>query len=272
MPEGLKEFSFVEPKLISYKSKDGLEIPAWLYRPQNAENITTPLVIYARANTKGFHVKGFYPYIQYWAYKGYSVVAPQVRGSGGLGKRYEFLNYGDWGGGDIDDFAYAAFSLAEKGMVDQKNVFMQGGSTGGFFTFSMCHRYPDLLKAAVAFYGSTDLIHSYRMKSGSSMPVHGDVVAGDRGGPDMAPDHWKGRSIFYNLDKVKTPLQIQWGDRDGVRISMADDLFREAKKQGLYMEYIQYNCESHGWYHWRPETVADSMRRMEAHWRKFIGS
>lgn len=272
MPEGLKGFSFVEPKLISYRSKDGLEIPAWLYRPNNAGNSTTPLVIYARANTKGFHVKGFYPYIQYWAYKGYSVVAPQVRGSGGLGKRYEFLNYGDWGGGDIDDFAYAAFTLAEKGIIDEKNVFMQGGSTGGFFTFSMCHRYPDLLKAAVAFYGSTDLIHSYRMKSGSSMPVHGDVVAGDRGGPDMAPEHWRGRSIFYNLDKVKTPLQVQWGDRDGVRISMADDLFREAKKQGLYMEYIQYNCESHGWYHWRPETVADSMRRMEAHWRKFMGS
>ena len=106
------------------------------------------------------------------------------------------------------------------------NIFLAGLLAGGF--------------AAVAFYGSTDLIHSYRMKSGSSMPVHGDVVAGDRGGPDMAPEHWKGRSIFYNLDKVKTPLQVQWGDRDGVRISMADDLFREAKKQGLYMEYIQY--------------------------------
>ena len=62
MPEGLDRGMFVEPELIKYKSKDGLEVPAWVYRPQGV-NGKTPLVIYARANTKGLHVKGFYPYI-----------------------------------------------------------------------------------------------------------------------------------------------------------------------------------------------------------------
>ena len=65
------------------------------------------------------------------------------------------------------------------------------------------------------------------------MPVHGDVVAGDRGGPDMAPEHWRERSVIYNLDKVKTPLMLQWGDRDGVRISMADDYYRAAKDRDV---------------------------------------
>ena len=152
MPQGLEEFPFVKPELIRYKSKDGLEIPAFLYRPQGAQG-RTPLVIYARANTKGLHVRGFYPYIQYWVHRGYSVLAPQVRGSAGLGKQYEFLNFGDWGGGDIDDFAYGAFHLVEQGLADRDRIVMQGGSTGGFFTFSMVHRYPDLLKAAVGFYG-----------------------------------------------------------------------------------------------------------------------
>ena len=64
------------------------------------------------------------------------------------------------------------------------------------------------------------------------------------------------------MDKVKTPMMLLWGDRDGLRPSMADDYFRIAKERGLYTEYIQYNCEAHGWYHWRPETVRDSMRRM----------
>ncbi|MBM3926499.1 MAG: S9 family peptidase [SAR202 cluster bacterium] len=271
MPSKLKDFAFVEPKLIKYKSKDGLEVPAWLYRPNGAGDKKTPLVIYNRANTKGLHVNGFYPIIQYWLHRGYSVVCPQVRGSGGLGKQYEFLNYGDWGGGDVDDFAYSAYRLIEQGLVDKDKVVQQGGSTGGFFTFVTVYRYPDLLKAAVPFYGSTDLIHSYRMKTGASKPVHGDVVAGDRGGPDMAPEHWMGRSIFYNVDKVKTPLLVFWGDRDGVRISMMDDLFRVFKEKGKHMEYIQYNDEYHGWYHWRPETLADVMRRMAAHFKKFTG-
>ncbi|MEE8157889.1 MAG: prolyl oligopeptidase family serine peptidase, partial [Dehalococcoidia bacterium] len=201
----------------------------------------------------------------------YSVLAPQVRGSAGLGKQYEFLNFGDWGGGDIDDFAYGAFHLVQQGLADRDRIVMQGGSTGGYFVLTMIFRYPDLLKAAVCFYGPPDLIHSDTIASGAGKPDLVDVVAGDRGGPDMAPDHWRERSIIYNLDRVKTPLMLLWGDRDGVRISMADDYFRAARERGLYTEYIQYNCESHGWYHWRPENVRDSMRRMAAHFRKFTG-
>ena len=68
-----------------------------------------------------------------------------------------------------------------------------------------------------------DLIHSDKYSPGAGKPVLGHVVAGDRGGPDMAPKHWRERSAIYNLDKIKTPLLILWGDRDGVRISMADD-------------------------------------------------
>jgi len=270
MPKGLDQEMFIEPELIRYRSKDGLEVPAWVYRPRGASG-RTPLVIYARANTKGLHVNGFYPYIQYWVQLGYTVIAPQVRGSGGLGKVYEFLNYGDWGGGDIDDFAAGAEHLIEQGLVDRERIVMQGGSTGGYFVLSMIHRYPDLLRAAVCFYGPPDLIHMWRHRSGAGNPVLGDVLAGDRGGPDMAPEHWQGRSAIYNLDKIKTPLLILWGDRDGVRISMADDYFRAAKEKGLYTEYIQYNCEPHGWYHWRPENVADSMRRMAGHYKKFAG-
>ena len=272
MPSELKDFPFVKPDLIEYVSNDGLKIPAFLYRPNDIGDSKTPLVIYARANTKGLHVRGFYPYIQYWVHLGYTVIAPQVRGSGGLGKQYEFLNYGDWGGGDIDDFAYGAYSLAEKGLIDLNKVVMQGGSTGGYFVLAMTFRYPDLLSAAVCFYGCPDLLHTWSHRSGTSRPVLGDVVGGDRGGPDMAPEHWKGRSAIYNLEKIKTPTLLLWGDRDGVRPSHADDYYRAAKDQGLNMEYILYNCEPHGWYHWRPEDLGDSIKRIATHFSKAIES
>jgi len=96
----------------------------------------------------------------------------------------------------------------EQGFVDRERIVMQGGSTGGLFTLSMIHRYPDLLKAAVCFYGCPNLIQMWNNRGGSSRPVIGDVVAGDRGGPDMASGYWRERSLIHNLDKVKTPLML----------------------------------------------------------------
>lgn len=64
------------------------------------------------------------------------------------------------------------------------------------------------------------------------------VLAGDRGDLGMAPDHWRESSLITNLDKVKTPLMLLWGDRDGTSVSMADDYFRVAKERGLYTENI----------------------------------
>ena len=84
MPSALSDGDFVAPEMIAYESADGLEIPAFLYRPKAvAEGRAPPLLIYARANTHGNHVNGFYPFIQYFVSKGYVVLAPQVRGSQG---------------------------------------------------------------------------------------------------------------------------------------------------------------------------------------------
>ena len=270
MPKDLDRSAFVEPELIRYASKDGLEVPGWLYRPEGATG-ATPLVIFARANTHGFHVNGFYPFIQYWCHKGYTVLAPEVRGSGGLGKTYETMNFGDWGGGDVDDIAAGVEHLASQGLIDPSRVAMHGGSTGGYFTNQTISRYPDLLKAAINFYGPPDLVHMERYGSAAGRSTLGDVVGGDYGGPDIALDHWMERSPIYNLDNIVTPLLFLWGDRDGVRISMAQDYFRQAKAKGKYVEFIQYNCEHHGWYDWRPETVADALRRAAAHVAKFLG-
>ncbi len=269
-PEGLDSSGFVKPELIRYASKDGLEVPAFLYRPKDADG-PTPLLLYAHANIHGFHVNGFYPVIQHFVSKGYTVLAPQVRGSGGLGKTYETMNFGDWGGGDIDDYAAGVEHLISQGLVDRERVVMQGGSTGGYFTAQFITRYPDVMKAAVCFYGPPDLIHFGRYGSAANRSTLGDVVGGDHGGWDQARDHWVDRSPFFHVDKVKTPLLILWGDRDNVRISLADDYYRALRDAGKDVEYVQYNCEPHGWYDWRPETLADCIRRLDAHYTRHIG-
>ena len=274
MPSALSDEDFVVPELISYESNDGLQIPAFLYQPKTAptDGKLPPLLVYARANTHGNHVNGFYPFIQYFVSKGYVVLAPQVRGSQGLGQEYEWLNFGDWGGGDVDDFVAGIEHLENAGLIDPNRVVMQGGSTGGFFVMSMIQRYPDRIQAAVNFYGPTNLVHMYDMWAPAERPILGDVVGGDHGNPDEAPEHWRSRSAYFNIDEIKTPLLILWGDRDySVRISMADEYYELAKEKGKQTEYILYDDEPHGWYHWRPSDLKDSMLRVAAHYEKHIG-
>ena len=273
MPAGLDEGAFVVPELISYTSKDGLEVPAFLYKPVRVSpDARPPLLVYARANTHGLHVNGFYPYIQYFVSKGYVVLAPEVRGSAGNGREYEWMNFGDWGGGDIDDIAAGVEHLIADGLVDPERVVMQGGSTGGYFTMQTIVRYPDLLQAAVNFYGPTNLIHMYDYLTRAQKPVLGDVVGGDHGDPMEAPEHWRDRSALFSIDRIQTPLLMLWGDRDyGVRISLADEYYRLAVESGKPTEFLLYNNEPHGWYHWRPESLRDSIAQVGAHYEKHVG-
>ena len=273
MPDGLRTDLFVEPELISYESRDGLEVPAFLYLPSSAATGgPPPLLVYARANTHGLHVNGFYPYIQYFVSKGYVVMAPQVRGSAGNGREYEWLNFGDWGGGDIEDIVAGVEHLASEGLADPERVVMQGGSTGGYFTMQTVVRYPDLLRAAVNFYGPTNLIHMYDYLTPAQKPVLGDVVGGDRGDPTAAPLHWKERSALYSIDRIETPVLLLFGDRDyGVRSSLAEEYYRLAREKDKPTEYVLYNNEPHGWYHWRPESLGDSLERIDAYYDKYIG-
>ena len=273
MPSALSDGDFVVPERIAYESADGVEIPAFLYRPKAAaDGRVPPLLLYARANTHGNHVNGFYPFIQFLVSKGYVVLAPQVRGSQGKGREFEWLNFGDWGGGDVDDLIAGIDHLASQGDIDPNRVIIQGGSTGGYFTMAAIQRYPDRFKAAVNFYGPTNLVHMYEMWGPAERPILGDVVGGDHGNPDEAPDHWRERSAYFNIDQIQTPLLILWGDRDySVRISMADEYYELAKEKGKPTEYVLYDDEPHGWYHWRPADLKDAMLRVSAHYEKYIG-
>jgi dipeptidyl aminopeptidase/acylaminoacyl peptidase len=271
MPEGLRDVGFVTPEITSYRSKDGLEVPMFVYMPRNlVPGRKPPLLVYARANVNGMHVNGFYPFIQYFLTQGYVVMAAQVRGSGGLGRDYARLNYGDWGGGDIDDIAAGVAHLAARGVIDPDRVVMQGGSTGGYHTSMTIVRYPDLLKAAVNFYGPTNLIHMDDY-SATKATLSG-VVRGDHGGPNEAPQHWRDRSAFFNLERTNTPLLLLWGDLDsGVRQTMAAEYYRAAKEMGKPVEYVLYDMEPHGWYNWRPATLADALTRVAAHYKNHVG-
>jgi dipeptidyl aminopeptidase/acylaminoacyl peptidase len=109
IPENL----LIRPDLIRYKSFDGLEISAFLYKPKTEIVNNKPQKFGAILSVHGgptAQEKPLYDYsglYQYLANNGLAVIAPNFRGSKGYGKAFEKKIYHDWGGNELKDLEYA---------------------------------------------------------------------------------------------------------------------------------------------------------------------
>ncbi len=259
MPAGLEESQFVAPELVSYKSTDNVDVPAFLFKPKNLQaNRKAPLLLYAHSfGSGGMFINGFYPFVQYFVSRGFVVLAPNETDA----------HREDFGGGEIDDIIKGIDYLDREGLIDRNRVVMQGGSTGGYRTMQAAVRYPDALKAAVNMYGPTNVVslQSFYANTGRRTLFGGSDTS-------KSAEHWRERSATYNIDRIKTPILLLWADRDlGVPTMQAEEYYRLAKQKGVPVEYVAYPNESHGWYNWRPETLKDALKRVAAHYDKYLG-
>ncbi|XP_015764968.1 PREDICTED: acylamino-acid-releasing enzyme-like [Acropora digitifera] len=79
---------------------------------------------------------------------GFAVLAVNFRGSLGFGQKPLHSLPGKIGTQDVQDVQHAAKKVLENGEVDDTNVFVMGGSHGGFLTAHLIGQYPDFYKAA----------------------------------------------------------------------------------------------------------------------------
>lgn len=74
-------------KPITYKSSDGLEIPAYLTIPAGMDAKNLPVVVLVHGGPKGPRdYWGYDAEAQFLANRGYAVLQPNFRASGGYGK------------------------------------------------------------------------------------------------------------------------------------------------------------------------------------------
>ncbi|XP_067024177.1 acylamino-acid-releasing enzyme-like [Acropora muricata] len=79
---------------------------------------------------------------------GFAVLGVNFRGSLAFGQKPLHSLPGKIGTQDVQDVQYAAKKVLESGEVDDTNVFVMGGSHGGFLTAHLIGQYPDFYKAA----------------------------------------------------------------------------------------------------------------------------
>jgi len=264
---GIDNTFFAEARSLRVPSFDGLEIPVHLFIPNGTSaNKPRPVIVMIHGGPES-HVDPVYmANVQYLTNRGFIVVVPNVRGSTGFGKHYSFLDNGDWGGAHVRDTVEVARFVRTLGFVDGDNLFVAGSSFGGFSVMSLITQYPDTFRAAVNFFGFTELATFVD----SWPPYLQRRLFADLGfDPRTDRARNRSRSPYYHLERINIPLQVHQGANDRrVPRAQSDKLVKRMQERGLTVEYFVYPDEGHGFT--RLENERASFERMVAFFKRHM--
>lgn len=236
-------------KPISYKSSDGRDIPAYLTLPVGVEGKNLPVIVLVHGGPKGPRdYWGYNSEVQFLANRGYAVLQPNFRASGGYGK--SFLNAGDmqWGKLMQDDITWGVKHLVETGVADKNKVAIMGGSYGGYATLAGLAFTPDLYACGVDIVGPSNLFTLLE-----SIPAYWEAGRAFLYGMVGDPNTEAGKkairdaSPLFSADKINRPLLIIQGANDPrVKKAEADQIVIALREKGKKVDYLLAPDEGHG--------------------------
>ncbi|MDX6696256.1 MAG: hypothetical protein QOF02_3859 [Blastocatellia bacterium] len=235
-------------KAISYKSSDGLEIPAYLTVPAGIAPKNLPLVVFPHGGPWGRDAWGYSAFAQFLANRGYAVLQPNFRASVGYGKK--LLNSGnkEWGQKMQDDLTWGVKYLVTQGIIDPKRVGIMGGSYGGYATLAGLAFTPEVYAAGVSIVGPSNLLTLL-----NSIPPYWESIRKvfyERMGDPATPEgkaQLERQSPLNSADKIKAPLLVVQGANDPrVNKAESDQIVVALRERGFPVEYLVAPDEGHG--------------------------
>ena len=155
--DGTLANALVTPEKIRW-TNDGLTINAYLYKPKSLPaSGRAPVLMLVHGGPTSQFSDSYQLQAQFFASRGYVVIAPNVRGSSGYGKRFEDLNNRDWGHGDLRDVVTGVKWAKSQPYVDPNKIGITGVSYGGMLTMYAISFAPGVFQAAVSQSGYGDV-------------------------------------------------------------------------------------------------------------------
>ncbi len=146
-----------KPQPVRYRARDGLMISAYLTLPRGRTPKGLPLIIMPHGGPFGIRDKLAYDdWVQFLANRGYAVLQPNFRGSGGYGDDFFAAGEGQVGRGMQDDLDDAMDWATGEGIADPARICVIGGSYGGYAALWAVLRNPERYRCAASWAGVTD--------------------------------------------------------------------------------------------------------------------
>lgn len=237
----LDQVTLGEVNEIWYTSTDDLDIQGWYITPPDFDpSKKYPMILVIHGGPHGMYGVGFNFRWQIHAAEGYVVLFTNPRGSSGYGSAFGNAIKNDYPNKDYDDLMNGVDEMIKKGFIDEKNLFVYGGSGGGVLT-SWIVGHTDRFAAAsvnypvinwLSFVGTTDGVSWYR--NFKEMPW------------EDPSEHLRRSPLMY-VGNVTTPTLLMTGVKDlRTPISQTEEFYAALKVRKVPTAMIRFNDEYHG--------------------------
>ncbi|HEY4025478.1 MAG TPA: prolyl oligopeptidase family serine peptidase [Candidatus Dormibacteraeota bacterium] len=223
------------PAQVSYRSFDGLQVPALHYRVDGAPR---PTVVLFHGGPTSQARASFQPAIAMWNAAGFDVLAPNVRGSSGYGRRYYSLDDRELRWDSVRDGCEAGRWLRSEGHATR--LIAMGASYGGFMTLAVLVEDPGLWDAGVDIVGIGDW-HSFFANTSGWRRANRAAEYGDPTGPDG--EFLAEFSPLRRAHRIQAPLLVIHG-RNDVRVPVSEAV--QVHDAARDSELLIFDDEGHG--------------------------
>ncbi|MBP9105238.1 MAG: S9 family peptidase, partial [Gemmatimonadaceae bacterium] len=224
-------------------SKDKRKIQGWIIKPPGFDaKKKYPLILEIHGGPFANYGARFDDEKQIMAANGFVVLYTNPRGSTSYGEEFGNLIHHAYPGDDFFDLNSGVDAVIAKGYVDEKNLFVTGGSGGGVLTAWMIG-HTDRFRAALAFYPVINW-ESFSLTADMA-PL--SVKNWFPGMPWDHKDNYDKRSLLSVVKNVKTPTLIMTGEEDfRTPMSESEQYYKALKMSGVEAVLVRVPGEPHG--------------------------
>jgi len=233
---------------FEFTARDGRNLFGYVTEPPDGATSAAPLVVMPHGGPEARDYYAFDLWSQFLATRGYVVLQPIFRGSGGFGRKFAEMGYGQWGGVMHDDVMDATRALVAEGHVDRGRVAIVGGSYGGYEALYSAAREPETFRCAVSIDGLSDLESDVKWeRSFGKESTRYTYWLKSLGDPVVDRDRLNARSPILMASDWKTPTLLIHGDEDGiVQVEQSRRMQRALQEAGKSVKYIEIKGMGHG--------------------------
>lgn len=237
----------VAGEVIRYKSFDGMEIPALLFKPKGLKaGEKVPALLWIHGGPGGQTRLNYSPVIQHLVNHNYVILAVNNRGSSGYGKTFFAADDRKHGDADLKDCIESKKYLATLDYVDTGKIGIGGGSYGGYMVMAALAFAPEEFNVGVNIFGVTNWLRTLK-----SIPPwwtsFREALYTELGDPAKDSVALFNKSPLFHAKNIKKPFIVLQGSNDPRVLKVeSDEIVEAAKANGVPVEYVIFPDEGHG--------------------------